>query len=181
MLPAAEEALAAETLSDYRASSQLSVGTILFCYAGMTDCKVESLSNSPWTRGAPHRGFSMLIRRITPRSSARSAAALPVGATSNAIATKADPMPTHERLRADDCQSLQNGNQRYIRMKSQRSLFVSRTCACSLRLKIFNRCRSTAFSASSRRCLLRSGRDRGVLVTRPPPSTSSLSRPPSSH
>jgi hypothetical protein len=29
-----------------------------------------SLSSSPWMRGAPHSGFSMLIRRIKARSSA---------------------------------------------------------------------------------------------------------------
>ena len=43
-----------------------------------------------------------------------------------------------------------DGNQRYSWIENQRPLFVSRTRPCSLRLKTFNRCRSTAFSASSR-------------------------------
>ena len=29
----------------------------------------ESFSSSPWMRGAPHRGFSLLIRRMSSRSS----------------------------------------------------------------------------------------------------------------
>jgi hypothetical protein len=43
-----------------------------------------------------------------------------------------------------------DGNQRYSWIKNQRSLFVSRTRPCSLRLKTINWCPSTAFSASSR-------------------------------
>jgi hypothetical protein len=41
-------------------------------------------------------------------------------------------------------------NQRYNWIKNKRSWFVSRTRPCSLHLKRFNWCRSTAFSASSR-------------------------------
>ena len=43
-----------------------------------------------------------------------------------------------------------DGNQRYSWIKNRRSWFVGRTRPCSLRLKTFNWCRSTAFSASSR-------------------------------
>src|SRR5260370_450169 len=43
-----------------------------------------------------------------------------------------------------------DGNQRYSWIKNQRSLLVSRTRPCSLRLKTINCCRSTVFSASSR-------------------------------
>src|ERR1700726_3461332 len=37
-------------------------------HAGLTDIDAE-LRSSPWMRGAPQRGFAMLISRITPRIS----------------------------------------------------------------------------------------------------------------
>src|SRR5262249_9228014 len=41
-------------------------------YLATLDCATSnpSLSSSPWMRGAPHGGFSILIRRIKARSSA---------------------------------------------------------------------------------------------------------------
>ena len=58
----------------------------LTMYLATLDCATSnpSLSSSPWMRGAPQSGFSMLIRRINTRRSSRSAAALPVSASSNA-------------------------------------------------------------------------------------------------
>jgi hypothetical protein len=43
----------------------------LTMYLATLDCATSnpSLSSSPWMRGAPHSGFSTLIRRINPRSS----------------------------------------------------------------------------------------------------------------
>jgi hypothetical protein len=43
----------------------------LTMYLATLDCATSnpSLSNSPWMRGAPQSGFSMLIRRINARSS----------------------------------------------------------------------------------------------------------------
>jgi hypothetical protein len=40
-------------------------------YLATLDCATSnpSLSSSPWMRGAAQSGFSMLIRRINPRSS----------------------------------------------------------------------------------------------------------------
>jgi hypothetical protein len=67
------------------------------------------------------------------------------------ITAKADPVPTQKRLGPNDQSIFRiDGNQRYSWTKNHRSWFVSRTRPCSLRLKIFNWCRSTAFSASSR-------------------------------
>src|SRR6266851_847654 len=44
----------------------------LTMYFATLDCETSkpSLSSSPWMRGAPHSGFSALIRRISARSSA---------------------------------------------------------------------------------------------------------------
>jgi hypothetical protein len=47
-------------------------GSRLFTmYLATLDCATSnpSLSSSPWMRGAPQSGFSMLIRRINTRSS----------------------------------------------------------------------------------------------------------------
>jgi hypothetical protein len=43
----------------------------LTMYLATLDCATSSpsLSSSPWMRGAPQSGFSMLIRRINTRSS----------------------------------------------------------------------------------------------------------------
>jgi hypothetical protein len=43
----------------------------LTMYLATLDCATSnpSLSSSPWMRGAPQSGFSMLIRRINARSS----------------------------------------------------------------------------------------------------------------
>src|SRR5713101_8592862 len=50
------------------------------------------------------------------------------------IATKAGPVPPHERLRPDDCENLQDCWKPAIQLvKNRRSLFVSRTRPCSLR------------------------------------------------
>jgi hypothetical protein len=55
------------------------------------------------------------------------------------VTAKAGPVPTHERLRPDDCENLRiDGNQRYSWIKNQRSWFVSRTRPGSLRLTTFN-------------------------------------------
>jgi len=42
----------------------------LTMYLATLDCAISnpSLSSSPWMRGAPQRGLSMLIRRINARS-----------------------------------------------------------------------------------------------------------------
>src|SRR6266446_2433584 len=44
----------------------------LTMYFATLDCETSkpSLSSSPWMRGAPHSGFSALIRRISARTSA---------------------------------------------------------------------------------------------------------------
>ena len=38
---------------------------------------IPSINNSPWIRGAPHSGFSRLIRRISPRTSESTRGRLP--------------------------------------------------------------------------------------------------------
>ena len=95
-----------------------------FCYAGLSDCKakLEQLAVDAWR--SPQRVLhahppdhpaqfcfdprppSPWVRLLTP------------------IATKARPMPTHERLRADDCQSLQNRRKPAIHQDEEPAIVV---------------------------------------------------------
>src|SRR6266702_8896062 len=112
-----------------------------------------SLSSSPWMRGAPHNGFSALIRRINARRSA-------------AIFGRPPREPDFQRQyrrKPARCQRTRvsgrmivtalrtEGNQRYSGTKNKRSPFVSWTRPRTLRRNTLNWCRSAAFSASSRR------------------------------
>src|SRR6516162_8514977 len=79
----------------------------LTMYLATLDCATSnpSLSSSPWMRGAPQSGFSLLIYqdaqlRVDLRSSSQWAR-LPTP-----VAAKSSSVPTHERLRPDDCDSL---------------------------------------------------------------------------
>src|ERR1700679_1004622 len=83
----------------------------LAMYLATLDCAISnpSLSSSPWMRGAPQSGFSMLIRlinaqqlRVDPRSPSLGAR-LPTP-----VAAKAGPVPAHERLGPDDGENLQD-------------------------------------------------------------------------
>src|SRR5262249_15059320 len=75
-------------------------------YLATLDCATSnpSLSSSPWMRGAPQSGFSMLILPYQ-----RTQLYLDLRTTSprvrfpTPIATKTGPMPTHERLGPNDC------------------------------------------------------------------------------
>ena len=74
----------------------------LTMYLATLDCATSnpSLSSSPWMRGAPQSGFSMLIRRINRATPRRSAVALPVGATSNASSSESRPYANARASRA---------------------------------------------------------------------------------
>jgi hypothetical protein len=111
----------------------------LTMYLATLDCATSnpSLSSSPWMRGAPQSGFSMLIRRIGARSSVGPRSPSQWTRLPTPVATKAGPVPAHERLGLDDRQDLQDRRtQRYSWIKNQRSWFVSRTRPGSLRLTI---------------------------------------------
>jgi hypothetical protein len=78
------------------------------------------------------------------------AVALPVRAIFNASSSESRPCANARGFGRTVTTCRIDGNPRYSWIKNQRSLFVSRTRPCSLRLKTFKRCRSTAFPASSR-------------------------------
>ena len=110
------------------------------------------LSSSPWVRGAPHSGFSTLIRRIKARSSASICGRPP---------NECDFQRQYRRKPAR-CQRTSvsgrmtvmtfstAGNHRYSWVKNMRSPVVSRTRLCTIRRNIITWRRSAAFSASSR-------------------------------
>src|SRR5215813_10506048 len=79
-------------------------------YLATLDCATSnpSLSSSPWMRGAPQSGFSTLIRRIISRSSAPICGRPPGGRLPTPVAAKFGSVPTHERLRPDDRENLQD-------------------------------------------------------------------------
>src|ERR1700745_1836179 len=103
-------------------------------YLATLDCATSnpSLSNSPWIRGAPQSGFSMLIRRIKARSSAldlrppAKRARLPTP-----VATKAGPMPTDERLGTDDRDDLQHRRKPSIQLDKEQAIAVGEADATS--------------------------------------------------
>src|SRR5260370_6983953 len=76
----------------------------LTMYLATLDCATSnpSLSNSPWIRGAPQSGFSMLIRRIKAQLRADLRPPAKRSRLPTPVATKAGPMPTDERLGTDD-------------------------------------------------------------------------------
>jgi hypothetical protein len=114
----------------------------LTIYLATLDCATSnpSLSSSPWMRGASQSGFSMLIRRISARSS---------------VSTRGRPprrrdSQRQQRRKPALCQRTSvsgrmivrtfriDGNQQYSWIKNRRSWFVSRTRPRSLRLKMTN-------------------------------------------
>ena len=66
---------------------------------------MPSFSNSPWMRGAPHSGFSRLIRRITSRTSCGTRASWPaVTALPRPEQPEGFAMPRDDGVRLDDDQ-----------------------------------------------------------------------------
>src|SRR5437588_2153124 len=83
----------------------------LTMYLATLDCAISnpSLSSSPWMRGAPQSGFSMLISRISARSSGLDLwPPSPSTRFPTPVAAKAGSVPTHERLGPNDCENLQD-------------------------------------------------------------------------
>src|SRR5712691_11769272 len=81
----------------------------LTMYLATLDCATStpSLSSSPWMRGAPHSGFSTLIRRINARSSASTCG-----------------RPPNERLWTDDRDDLQNRRKPSIQLDKEHAIAV---------------------------------------------------------
>jgi hypothetical protein len=83
-----------------------------------------SLSSSPWMRGAPQSGFSMLIRRINRRRSV-SICGRPQGARlPPPVGAKAGPMPTHEHLGTDDRDDLKDRGKPSIQLDKKPAIVV---------------------------------------------------------
>src|SRR6266699_3800403 len=103
-------------------------------------------------RGAPHKEFSALIRRISARRSASIFGRPP----------RERDFQHQYRRKPARCQRTRvlgrmivmvfrtDGNHRYSKTKNKRSPFVRWTRPRTLRRSIISRCRSAAFSASSR-------------------------------
>src|SRR5664279_1296913 len=96
-------------------------------YLATLDCAISnpSLSSSPWMRGAPQSGFSMLICRISARRSVSICGRpSPRARLPTPITAKAGPMPTHERLRLDDREDLQNRRKPAIQLDKKPAVVV---------------------------------------------------------
>jgi hypothetical protein len=122
----------------------------VFGDARLRDLK-PTFSSSPWMRGAPHSGFSMIICRISARN--------PMSICGRPRNER--DFQRHYRRKPARCQRTRvsgrttvmtfrtDGNHRYSWMKTKRSLFVSRTRLCTMRRNTTTWCRSAAFSAPS--------------------------------
>src|SRR5262245_31029017 len=96
-------------------------------YLATLDCATAnpSLSNSPWIRGAPHSGFSMLIRRIKARRSvsicgpSSKRARLPAP-----VPTKAGSMPAQDGLGSDDRENIQDRREPSIQLDKEPAIAV---------------------------------------------------------
>src|SRR5450755_4010922 len=82
----------------------------LTMYLATLDCATSnpSLRSSPWMRGAPQSGFSMLIRRISARLRLYLGATSPSTRFPTPVTAKADLVPTQERLGPNDREYLQD-------------------------------------------------------------------------
>src|ERR1035438_6056171 len=98
----------------------------LTMYLATLDCAISnpSLSSSPWIRGAPQSGFSMLIRRISARRSVSICGRPPGVRLPTPVAAKAGTMPSHERLRLDDREDLQNRRKPAIQLDKKPAVVV---------------------------------------------------------
>src|ERR1700720_3716507 len=96
-------------------------------YLATLDCATSnpSLSSSPWMRGAPQSGFSMLIREINARSSVSTLRSpSPRARLPTPVATKAGPVPSQERLGLDDCENLQDRWKPAIQLDKEPAIMV---------------------------------------------------------
>ena len=96
-------------------------------YLATLDCATSnpSLSSSPWTRGAPHSGLSMLIRRISARRSVSICGRPPRGVRfPTPIAAKASPLPPHQRLGLNDRDELQNRRKPSVQLDKEPAIIV---------------------------------------------------------
>src|SRR6516164_4890492 len=76
-------------------------------------------------RGAPQSGFSMLIRRINPRSSVSICRRPPLWARlPTPVAAKAGSVPPHEGLRPDDCENPQDCWEPTIQLDKEQAIMV---------------------------------------------------------
>ena len=99
-----------------------------------------SLSSSPWMRGAPQSGCSMIIRRISARRSV-SIWGRPPTERDFQRQYRRNPARCHRTSVSGwtivrTCRI--DGNHRYSWIKNQRSLFVSRTRPFIIRRKTIN-------------------------------------------
>ena len=104
----------------------------LTMYLATLDCATSnpSLSSSPWIRGAPHSGFSMLIRRTSARRSASICGRPPPARFPTPVTAKAGPMPTHQCLGLDDRENIQNRRKPSIQLDKRTSGHCSSAERC---------------------------------------------------
>jgi hypothetical protein len=85
-----------------------------------------SLSSSPWIRGAPQSSFSVLICRISAQFHLDWRAPSPGVRFPTPIATKAGPMPPHQRFRLDNRNDLQDRRKPSIHLDEEPAVVVGR-------------------------------------------------------
>src|SRR5437660_3789381 len=93
-------------------------------YLATLDCATSnpSLSSSPWMRGAPHSGFSALIRRISAQICGDLWPASKAAGFPPPVPTEAGPMPTYESLGPDDRDGLQHRWEPSIQLDQEQAI-----------------------------------------------------------
>src|SRR5258707_13726467 len=100
----------------------------LTMYLATVDCATlnPSLSSSPWMRGAPQSWFSVLICRISAQFYLDSRAPSPRVRFPTPIATKAGPMPPHQRFRLNNRYDLEDRWKPSIHLDEEPAVDVGR-------------------------------------------------------
>src|SRR5437879_6253383 len=98
----------------------------LTMYLATLDCPTSnpSLSSSPWMRGAPQSGFSMLICRISAQLRFDLRSPSPWARLPTPAAAKAGPMPTNEGLGPDDREDLQDRRKPAVQLDQEPAIIV---------------------------------------------------------
>ena len=90
---------------------------------------IPSINNSPWIRGAPHSGFSRLIRRISARISESILGRPPTWRDFQPVGAETASVPADHGLRLDDDDGVQERRVQSIQLYQQQAIDVPQSHA----------------------------------------------------